>query len=42
MPKEADGRPDHLQDIDDSVGCTEIWEHLSDERENDNTDESEN
>jgi len=23
----------HLDDVDDGCGCTEIWEHLSDERE---------
>jgi hypothetical protein len=24
---------DHLDDITDGCGCTEIWEHLSEERE---------
>ena len=24
---------DHLQDVEDGCGCTEIWEHLSEERE---------
>lgn len=24
---------DHLVDVGDGVGCTEIWEHLSDERD---------
>ena len=24
---------DHLDDVEDGCGCTEIWEHLSDERE---------
>ena len=23
----------HLQDIEDGCGCTEVWEHMSDERE---------
>ena len=23
---------EHLSDIDDGAGCTEIWEHLSEER----------
>lgn len=23
----------HLEDVEDGCGCTEIWEHLSDERE---------
>jgi len=25
----------HLDDMDDGCGCTEVWEHLSDEREED-------
>jgi len=29
-PREADG---HLSDVEDGAGCTEIWEHLSEERE---------
>lgn len=28
--EEAD--TDHLQDIEDGAGCTEIWEHLSERR----------
>ena len=24
---------DHLADIEDGCGCTEIWEHLSEQRE---------
>ena len=24
---------DHLDDIEDGCGCTEIWEHLSENRE---------
>jgi len=24
---------DHVETIPDGAGCTEIWEHLSDERE---------
>ncbi|MFC7026673.1 hypothetical protein ACFQJ5_02155 [Halomicroarcula sp. GCM10025324] len=24
---------DHLEDVEDGAGCTEIWEHLSEERE---------
>jgi hypothetical protein len=33
--EETDERPvdDHLKDVDDGCGCTEIWEHLSDNRE---------
>jgi hypothetical protein len=26
---------DHLADVQDGAGCTEIWEHLSDRRESD-------
>ncbi|WP_180271824.1 hypothetical protein [Halorubrum persicum] len=29
---DVDSSGDHLSDIRDGVGCTEIWEHLSDER----------
>ncbi|SDF34285.1 hypothetical protein [Halorientalis regularis] len=32
----ADGqeeRPDHLDDLDDVVGCTGVWERLSERRE---------
>lgn len=28
----TDDVPDHLQDIPDGSGCTEIWERLSEER----------
>lgn len=24
---------DHLDNVEDSCGCTEIWEHMSEERE---------
>jgi hypothetical protein len=24
---------DHLDEVDDGCGCTEIWEHLSEQRE---------
>ena len=24
---------DHLQDVEDGCGCTEVWEHMSDQRE---------
>lgn len=32
---------EHLQDVPDGAGCTEIWEHLSAERDDDteNTDD---
>jgi hypothetical protein len=35
-PDETDESPvdtSHLDDIEDGCGCTEIWEHLSDERD---------
>ncbi|WP_175424073.1 hypothetical protein [Haladaptatus sp. W1] len=27
---------DHLKDVPDGAGCTEIWEHLSDDRDEEN------
>ena len=27
------GESDHLEDLKDGAGCTEIWEHLSENRE---------
>lgn len=27
------GKYDHLEDVPDGAGCTEIWEKLSDERD---------
>ncbi|MFB6139907.1 MAG: hypothetical protein ABEJ26_05680 [Halosimplex sp.] len=30
--RSADG---HLDDIEDGCGCTEVWEHLSDQRSRD-------
>lgn len=29
---------DHLNDLADGSGCTEIWEHLSEGRSDDDTD----
>jgi hypothetical protein len=26
---------EHLSDIEDGCGCTEVWEHLSEERSDD-------
>lgn len=34
-PAIAEATDDHLDDIPDGAGCTEIWEHLSDRREAD-------
>jgi hypothetical protein len=32
---------DHLEDIPDESGCTEIWEHLSEDRAEDDQTETE-
>lgn len=32
---------EHLQDVPDGAGCTEIWEHLSGERNDDAEDADE-
>jgi hypothetical protein len=32
---ESRGDIDHLGDVEDGCGCTEIWEHLSDRRAGD-------
>ena len=29
----GDGDPSHLDDVEDGAGCTEIWERLSERRE---------
>lgn len=35
-PPEPDENPEevreHLEDVDDGCGCTEVWEYLSEER----------
>ena len=30
---EAEDEYEHLKSLDDGVGCTEIWEHLSENRD---------
>ncbi|MFW6382593.1 MAG: hypothetical protein ACOCZD_00970 [Haloferacaceae archaeon] len=30
---DPDGERDHLEDVEDGAGCTEIWERLSERRE---------
>jgi len=30
-----DVETDHLENVDDGCGCTEVWEHLSEERDTD-------
>lgn len=37
--EEASDFADHLADIPDGSGCTEIWEHLSDTRNGDPDDD---
>ncbi|WP_424016891.1 hypothetical protein ACOZ4N_13515 [Halorientalis pallida] len=32
-PVDDDERPDHLDDLEDGVGCTGVWERLSADRE---------
>ena len=32
---------EHLQDVPDGAGCTEIWEHLSNNRDSDDDGEAE-
>ncbi|WP_435177246.1 hypothetical protein [Halorussus sp. AFM4] len=32
--EDSDGDRSHLTDVEDGAGCTEIWEHLSERREN--------
>ena len=33
-PEDAEDRDDaHLQDVEPGAGCTEIWEHLSENRD---------
>lgn len=45
MTRPIDDEPDdeleagHLDDVEDGVGCTEIWEHLSESREDPESDE---
>ena len=30
---EPSTRDDHLADVEDGCGCTEVWEHLSENRD---------
>ncbi|WP_202614431.1 hypothetical protein [Halostella litorea] len=32
-PDEEEAVDDHLADVEEGAGCTEIWEHLSEQRE---------
>ena len=40
MSKEDAVDDEHLQDVPDGAGCTEIWEHLSAKREEESADDS--
>jgi len=33
VAEETDPDTSHLDDIEDGCGCTEVWEHLSENRE---------
>lgn len=33
--KTAESSTDHLDSVEDGCGCTEIWEHLSEQRDDD-------
>ncbi|UPV76298.1 hypothetical protein M0R89_05740 [Halorussus limi] len=36
---DADAERSHLTDVEDGAGCTEIWEHLSERREEESDEE---
>ncbi len=35
MSQEPGAPADHLDDVEDGCGCTEVWEHLSEHRDDD-------
>lgn len=36
MPENpTDDERDHLESVEDGCGCTEVWEHLSERRDDD-------
>lgn len=39
MSKQSREDDEHLQDVPDGAGCTEIWEHLSRERDGTESEE---
>jgi hypothetical protein len=41
MSNSSASNDEHLQDVPDGAGCTEIWEHLSRGRDGDDTDTDE-
>ena len=30
---------DHLEDVDDGIGCAEVWEYMSEKRDNSTSDD---
>ena len=39
LSKQVESTTDHLDSVEDGCGCTEIWEHLSERREDEATDD---
>lgn len=37
-PDDPSESPSHLLDVEDGCGCVEVWEHLSEAREEGSTD----
>lgn len=35
MSERAKNQPEHVEDVADGCGCAEVWEHLSDSRDDD-------
>jgi hypothetical protein len=35
MSEQPQRASEHLEDVDDGCGCAEVWEHLSDHRDDD-------
>lgn len=35
MSEQSQRTSEHLEDVDDGCGCAEVWEHLSDHRDDD-------
>lgn len=35
MTQNAGATGEHLEDVEDGCGCTEVWEHLSEQRDGD-------
>ena len=39
VSQDRQSTPEHLADVDDGCGCVEVWEHTSDQREEDSAGE---